>query len=378
MKQNIFLMITLVITLAGCGVKNTNPKIDSNSDELQSYINLDELKAALDKQVVICGEGGLACPGFAAKITFWGASSKNNYYLAVCSGSLYQNKYIITNSHCIPKEISRAGASCSDQLKVLFPTTKYYESESAKCKSIVQVYSPDKNQPDLAVIELDRVVNRDSVEIAKDGYIENSNVTAYTMNPDQHDNTLGVIVKKNCVLSTDNAIFMSTSHSAHSAIVSGMFCDVIHGNSGTALLNKNGKMIGAVFARMEPEQLTKVFSENHIHFTSSVPMGIAQNITCLNSVTSNSGIGCDMKALRVEDFNDFVTRSIQTQNLSAVSDGQIEYEVTAGFKLKLKEVGVATAPNDLQSFKDNWSKIFFQNASTSEASKILRMMAKRK
>ena len=133
MKKNIFLMLALALTITSCGgSKSSNGS--SSSSALKKFINLDDLKAALDRQVVECGEAGLSCPGFSAKITFWGYDE--NYYLGVCSGTLYNNKYIITNSHCIPKEIAKAGADCSDQLKVLFPTTKYYNSESAKCKNI--------------------------------------------------------------------------------------------------------------------------------------------------------------------------------------------------------------------------------------------------
>ncbi|MBC7429755.1 MAG: trypsin-like peptidase domain-containing protein [Bacteriovorax sp.] len=378
MKKNIFLMFALVFTLASCGGGSSSTSEISSSRSKLRVVNLGDLKAALNRQLVVCGEAGLSCPGFAGKLTFWEKGTEANYLLGVCSGSLYNGKYLITNSHCIPKNLAYAGASCSDQINVLFPTTKYFHSESAKCKSIVQVFNPALEQTDLAVIELDRTIIRDSVEIAKDGFIEGSNVTAFTMNPAKDDDNLGTITKKNCILSTDNAFFMTTDHSAPQAVISGSNCEVIHGNSGSGLLNKNGKLIAAINMTMEQDRLVQLFAKNQLNYTVKVPMGVVQNITCLMNVTANEGSGCDLSSPRIEDFNDFITRSIQAQNLAAVPETQLEYEVTNGFKLKLKEVAVAQTPNDLQSFRSTWSKIFFKNSNTSDVSKLLRYLSREK
>lgn len=358
MKQNIFLMMAIIFILSGCGNKSSNKKL-SPSAETQTFISLEDLKAALDEQEVICGEAGKSCPGYVAKLAFWGVSENDNsYYLGVCSGSLYQGKYIITNSHCIPKEISQRGKNCSDQIKVLFPGTKYYPDENVGCKSIVQVFDTTNEEPDIAVIELERTISRDSVEIAKNSFIEGSNVSAFTMNPQEYDKNLGVITKKMCTLSIDNALFMSTSSASGAAIISGANCEIIHGNSGSALL-KGGKMIGAVYARLEGKELSKLFEKNKINYTGNVPMGIAQNITCLNTIASSSGIGCNLSSPTTSDFTDFIIRNKEQQKLTAVSDGQIEYELRAGLKLNLKESANLEEGKSLLAFKDNWTKIFF-------------------
>lgn len=360
MKQNILLMLLLVFALSGCGSKNETKAVADGKDtsELQAGINLDQLKADLDKQTVICGEAGLSCPSYSAKVAFWKrADDQKHFEMKSCSGSLYNGKYIITNSHCIPKEISRAGASCIDQIKVLFPTTKYNESDSAKCKKIIQVYDPSLDRPDIAVIELENVVPRDSIEIAKDAFVEGSNVTAYTMNPKDRD--LGIIVKKTCSLSTDNAYFMNTSSSYAGALISGPACQIIDGNSGAALVNKNGKMIAAIFAHLDIPGFTELFAKNNINFTTKVPGGVVQNITCLNDIVTNSGTNCELIAPQASEFTDFINRAKQAQNLAGVDDSQIEYELTTNFKLKLREVAVPSENKGLTSFRENYSRIFF-------------------
>ena len=372
MKQNLLLIFMLAISLAGCGSKSNN---SSASSELQTFEDFEMLKIALDKHTVVCGEAGLTCPSYTAKLVFWTKASNNqDYNLGVCSGSLYKGKYIITNSHCIPKEVARSGTGCGDHIKAVFPTTKYYDADEAKCKSIVQVYNPSEDQPDIAVIELDRTLVRDSVEISKDSFIEGSNVSAFTMNPDA--STVGTILKKTCTLSTDNALFMSASPSSGKALISGPACDIVGGNSGSALL-KNGKMIGVVFARFDVPGLTKVFEENGINFTGKGFLGIAQNITCLNNIATSAGINCASDVPQISNFNDFLERAKAEHNLAAVNESQIEYEMNLSLKLKLKEVRTPQTSKSLTAFKENWTKILFNNSNSSQASIVFKSVLKK-
>ena len=381
MKLNLMLLCALILVLTGCGSKSEKPKVSGTSqfkivEKLPSTSELSMLKEAMDRQVVVCGEAGLSCPSHSAKLTFWGVTDSNDdFYIGVCSGTLYNGKYIITNSHCIPREISRAGANCTDQLKVLFPTTKYNNSESAKCKNIVQVYDPSKDQPDIAVIELDRFVTRDSVEIARDGFVEGGSVFAYTMNPHETDKTLGTLIKKTCTLSTDNAVFASTSQAYGTALISGSACEIISGNSGSALLNKNGKLIGAVFARLDIPGLTSMMSKSNINFTSKTPMGMVQNITCLTNITTSSGVNCSLASPAEQDFHSYVERAKEEQNLRGVNDTQIEYELTTNLKLKLKEVAIPATGKELTSFRQNWINVFFKSGQA-RASRILSKFSK--
>lgn len=369
MKKNILLVLILFISFVGCGSKSNSS--NSKTAEIQTFINLEELKAALDEHIVVCGEMDLACPSYTAKLVFWGQTeSKKEFYLGVCSGSLYDGKYIITNSHCIPKEIAFSGASCENQIKALFPTTKNDDSESARCKKIIQVFNPSLEQPDIAVIELDRVLVRGSVEIAKDSFSEDSKVSAFTMNPEIYNQSVGTIIKKTCTLSADNALLMKPGASAATGVVSGLDCDIIGGNSGSALL-KDGKLVGVIFARFEVPKLAEAFKLNGVNFTGKGYMGLAQNITCLNDITKKEGISCDLLSPKISDFDDYVERVKAEQNLSAVSDSQIEYEMTLGFKLKLSERKIPLDSKSLTSFRDSWLKIFFKNTSTLSSYKPL-------
>ena len=352
-------LVLLSLLLASCG---KNAKTSESTASLQKFRDLDALNAALDKQRVYCGVEGAKCPGYAAKLTYWFEAEDSNYYLGTCSGTLYQNRYIITNSHCIPDEIKNAGSSCSDQLKVLFPYTNRFVSEEVRCSRIIQVYDQKNGGPDIAVLEIEQNIYRDEVKISKNAFIDNSKVYAYTMNPSTTDKTVGTITQKKCTLSIDNAFFMSTLASSHGAILNGHDCDVIHGNSGSGLFNEAGEYIGAVFAKVEMTALYEIFSKNKIYHTMIGPNGIVQNIGCLNSITSNAGVGCSMKMKTSLELENYLLRMKQKVKLETENESLINYEMQNGFQLKLTKVDSYNANRSLDSFRKTWNEIFTEKA----------------
>ena len=190
------------ILLAGCGGGGNG---QASTKSKLSFTNYEDLKQMYDAQKVICLDS--SCPGYVAKIAFM-SNTDEGYSLGFCSGTLFQNKYIITNSHCIPEALKASGSDCSDSITAIFPQTAKYVSQKVRCSRIIQAYDQQKTGPDLAVFELQSFVARESVNsVRTGGFLENANVYAYTMNPTT--NTLGTLVKKTCKLSTNNIITMS-------------------------------------------------------------------------------------------------------------------------------------------------------------------------
>ncbi len=345
-----------------CG-SSTRPK--DTTSQLQKFKDLEELTNAYNNQTVYCGVAQNDCPGFAAKLAYWFLAENGKYYLGSCSGTLYQNKYILTNSHCIPSEIKRAGAICSDQIKVLFPYTKRLNAQSVRCARVIQVYQQDKGQPDLAVLEMEKVVSRDDdVVITKNNFIENSKVYAYTMNPNSYDRNIGTITLKRCTLSVDNAFTMSNLTSSSVAILSGNDCNVISGNSGSGLFNEKGEYLGAVYAKIDIEKLRDVFSIEGINHSVRGPIGVAQNIGCLNSLTSNSGITCNIRTKNVSDIEAYIERVKNYASLGTENEALINYEITDGFQLKLTKAKFADSRLSVESFRQKWRGLFSDQASS--------------
>ncbi len=369
-----FLTLLLLSTLVSCGSKSSNKSL---ADSTQTFQESSELKEAIANQYVLCGVEGLNCPDFSAKLVYWGQESETEYYLGVCSGTLYNGKYIITNSHCIPKNIKVAGADCSKSMKALFPKNVNSIEESARCSRVIQVFDEDGSYPDLAVIELDRTVNRMSVQVAPASFVDNATVHAFVMDPSKSDRSLGVIRHKTCTLSTDNAYTLSTKATSSSAILYGSNCNVISGNSGTGLLNSKAELIGAVFAKIERQTLEDFFIKAKIKYSTFNYMGVAQNISCLRDILSNAGVSCNMAAPTKDDLSDYIKRVMNQSGFSVSDRSQIEYKIGPGFKLELAKVARVESSSTLDSFETNWIKSFISGTTASKLEHISQELLSR-
>lgn len=336
----------MLISLASCGGKGP-------ATNIYTYATIEEMRADLDRQTVHCASTS-DCPGYVAKLAMWERDGYD-YNLGTCSGSLYNNKYIITNSHCIPYSLN-TGASCLDQIKVLFPSTNQYYQEEARCQRVIQVHR--NGGPDIAVIELDRVVHRTSVEIEANAFYEDADVYAHTVNP--MSRTVGIVYKKTCKLSLDNAITFGTSRYADKAVIHGYSCNVIGGNSGSALM-KDGKLIAAIFARLKEDAAFR-FTKAGINFQASQPTGVVQNIGCIASITSNSGYSCTEKLPSASDVEGLIKRAKDKQGFSSASESNLEYKIIDGVKLELTSVSTPSLSKSLDSFRKNWINSFRSSA----------------
>lgn len=214
------------------------------------------------------------------------------------------------------------------------------------------------------MLELEQSIYRDNLTISKNNFIDNSKVYAYTMNPSPYDSNVGNIVLKKCTLSIDNALFMTNSNQSHAAVLYGNECNVIGGNSGSGLLNENGELIGAIYAKVDLVKLTELFNEKGIMSSVSSYMGIVQNIGCLNSITNNSGVSCNMKVVDNNDVEKFIERAKINASFEQENEALINYEITDGFKLKLSKSSKYDSKRSLETFRQKWGQSFIEKKSS--------------
>ncbi len=360
----ILLSALLPLLLVSCGSKNNSST--SNTAVVEEFAEFSELQAKLDKHTVICSEQN--CPGYVAKLAFW-VKEEDKYLLGVCSGTLYKNKYIITNSHCIPDELRYAGANCSKQIRVLFPQTVEQKAENASCSRVVQVFDINNNQPDIAVLELKTNIYREEIKIVKDAFIENSTVHAYTMNPSyENEGAVGKIKLKTCKLTSDNIFTMSNELTSATTMLTGDNCNVIGGNSGSGLFSEKNEYIGTVYAKIEMPEIRSLFANARLNHSMYSYNGSAYNIGCLNSITEGQGYNCDMTPKTMTDLNGYIEREKMASGLSQVDESKIRYQILDGFKLKLTQENRMQTSESLIYFKLIWKELFV--SPTSMSSKV--------
>ena len=197
------------------------------------------------------------CPSFVGGLYSLSHNSESERYdLSGCAVSLIGPDRILTNSHCIPEDISQMGGSCRDSIRIVFPKTKEHPLETFNCLEILNKSSVEKkpNHPDWAVLKLDKASARKPVDLNLNGIERMESVTLYKIDFHDFSPSGGTVVKTNCLANTDNVLAVDFL-----GPVGPLFnisdCDkkLIIGNSGSAILDKEGKLIGLFsFISSEP------------------------------------------------------------------------------------------------------------------------------
>lgn len=359
------LMSLIALVLLGCGksTKSSATSSSNKSDSTQVFDEIESLKAAIEEQKVVCGEPYKRCPDAVAKLAFWYRQG-STYYLGVCSGTLVNGRFLITNSHCIPTELRKPNSDCSKQMKVLFPRTLTQPEESVRCSRVVQAYHQTNQEPDIAVIKLERMVDRKNILMAKNAFIENEEVHAYTMTPSTFDQNLGTITQKKCNLSVDNLLIHVNSPSSPEALIHGADCDVISGNSGSGLFNSHDEYIGVINAKIMMKEFKESLDRYMIKNNFFTPMGIVQNISCLNKLEEFAGFNCHYLQPVDAQFEQFVEREIKRNGLLGTNRSKIETTVVNGLKLSLIKSKDTSPVYSLETFTKTWLKLLFTDNSS--------------
>ena len=328
--KNWLSLVVISTLLFSCGSKEKNTPID-NRIELE---NDDELRAALAESSVTCMES--SCPSNVAKLAFWQRSSESEegYSFGVCSGTLVDETTVVTNSHCIPEEISYNGANCNGQVLVQFPEdyNNGREAESVDCLKVEEVHDYLNGGPDIAIIKVKKSrYYRESARIAPNKMNDRGKVFAYTMNPSQGRNRFaGYIYKKSCSISQTNILTGHLSSASSDALITGWSCDVISGNSGSGVFNSRGEFIGVVHSKIDVPALKSAFRSAGIEFNSLSKMGMLVNIGCSDSIRS-----CITKGLSNQNLNDYISSVKRRAGLDSYDDADLKARLGSQLEITL-------------------------------------------
>ena len=363
--KSIALLLAIILT-SSCG-RDASGDVD-NERRLKSK---EELFEELSISSVICGERYGNCPNNIVKLTYWYEDS-GAYFLGVCSGTLIDEEHVLTNRHCIPKNIQFNGAECNYQMIAQFPETKTGKKEKKTCQSVVQVFLDSEDYPDLAVIKIEKAPGRLQAPILKNGLRHGKRVHAYTMDPSPFRSTrgLGTIRKKKCRVSLDNMVFMKQTNTAGTFLVSGGSCDVISGNSGSGLFDRQGNLIGVLHKRMIKRNLRKHFAKFDIPHNNFTHMGVAVNMGCLKSLKYPSAPNCQVRPMGHGDINAYLDEKTRDFNLENVDEKLIRLTLLGNLEVKMEKDSyiftsesfyelrqkISSLYND--TFKTVWSRVF--------------------
>jgi hypothetical protein len=358
MKFQLAISLFLLLFIASCG--GDDPASTNPTENLLKLDTKGQLEQAIKSSKVLCGERNLNCPSHVGKLSFW-FEKEEKYYLGSCSGTLVDEQYFITNSHCLPEKLRENGSVCSSQISIQFPKTNRHPTENLKCLEVTQSFPFEDWYPDLAVLKIQRSKHdRSKITVKRNSLSHQQLAHAYTMNPDKVDKTLGTITRKECHISLDNILTLKVDHTVGNFLLTGPSCHVISGNSGSGLFNEQNELIGVIHIKIDNKILEKNLTDSYINHQSLTRMGFAVNISCLKAVNHFAGESCDIVPVggirgSIDKYLDYKVKQYKLMNHDETN---VKAIVTKDLGLKLTPSPTRVYLESLTRMRRNLENVF--------------------
>ena len=281
-RKHILLVGILLSQLALFGCSKGDSSDSYQQDAQPHYIDTtgsDQAKqTALSGQVSCASSDAADCsPSVGMLVALTPPTS-----VSQCTAFLVTPQIAITNSHCIPADLKAAGSSCSDRIWIYFPDVNGYPQLRSGCSQVLTASTlPEttKAVPDYAVIRLDQQVNRPPLTISRDGFKDQGEYRIVKIDPQSTTSAIGVMTRTICK-AQHNSIIAPNSNDDKSANMAMGDCQILHGNSGSPLLDTQGQVHGVIQLTFEESTLGAAL----LQFT--LPMLDGSSIGTLSAGTS--------------------------------------------------------------------------------------------
>jgi hypothetical protein len=204
--------------------------------------------------------------------------------VATCTGVVIDKNVIATNSHCLPKQV-KEGEKCAELVRI-FHGYGDKTHRAPACRRVIAAtdfeavqnigeLSPDRaERADYAFIELDAPINAPALMLSNDGPSVDEDVTLLALDPFFEAGVQGGIYsKKKCFVIRGSLI--APHFTGPKSSIAPLFgrttqdCGVVPGNSGGAVIGKDGRLLGLVSA----------YQNGHTNFAAG---GLFSNLSCVD------------------------------------------------------------------------------------------------
>ncbi len=244
----LFLSFLLILSSCSSDYFLGNSSTDINPyayPETENYPDPAEAYKVFSEAEIVC-EGGDCPPAIGGLMIYDTSQMYKNYYdVGACSGTLIDSNKVLTNAHCVPKDISFSGANCFDRIKFNFPATKDHAYERLECGRVISISTlrgSDGAQVDWAVIETKNPSLRPPAEISPTRVGAFDEMKIFKINYDfkTFDKQKGKVVATTCKANTPHLLSRQFIGPV-SPIINVSDCDdnIIKGNSGSGIFDQN-------------------------------------------------------------------------------------------------------------------------------------------
>jgi len=257
----LFVGIALVVGVSACGNRaNVFESSRTNIHQVPTQ-NQSTSNRLLDQATVTC-KNNANCPSEVAMLALG-----TQTLAGMCTSFLISPTLAITNSHCVPNEVRLNTQSSSQTMKLIFPATPLFESQSVMVSEVVK-YSTIAGSgaavvgklPDYALLKLATPVNRQILSLSNEGVPDNFALTLYRVSPTSNTAIEGELQVDQCESMMNSAVQPSYNND-FTSVISFSGCELEHGNSGSPLLDSKGTVRAILQSNVDDDtraELTRV------------------------------------------------------------------------------------------------------------------------
>lgn len=287
-------VLALGISLVSCGKDPNNYRVNSAGIPTYDFLTQSEAQKQYNTWQVKCLDPQ-KCPDSVGQLIVLTERS-----VSVCTATLISEDTVITNSHCFDiydsnqRKISEEKV-CAGGSSVVFATNSASGREQISCFKVLKksLISRTALYSDYMILQLSKKSKRKSDPVVRLGMKDKEKLTLRKVNPKQRG--LGELEVQDCEVLHRTAILPGASNKDFFVhVLKG--CEMVQGNSGSSLVDKDSNVRGVVFAGIKETSTAQMdqFQKDVYAKAREVKTSLAANATCMEFDFPNQP-GADIK-----------------------------------------------------------------------------------
>lgn len=273
----------LFCALVSCAKKNESQNTSSGGNTTLVH---EISTTTIQEATRIAKEAKLLCPIDAPchpSVALYIATKESG--VVTCTSTLVGEDLMLTNSHCIPKEVKTSPENCSKSIHFIFPSTSLgLEEESVKCKELIGFTEiPKIISPDFSLIRLEKKMARMPIHVNQNGIPLGKTLTIYKIDPLKDRAASGRMVRTSCTTAENSILLPMFQKSEDPLLAIGGCAESIPGNSGSPILDQEGKLAAIMQGALSPkDDAARKLIANQMDANDKIAyFSLATNANCL-------------------------------------------------------------------------------------------------